>query len=391
MPGFELIGKEEQEAVNQIFETGGVLYRYGWDGKREGIYRVDEFENRFAHRLGVKYALAVSSGTAALHTVLRAMGVGPGDEVITQSYTFIATVEAIVETGATPVITDIDRSLNMDPDDLLEKITSRTKIIIPVHMMGAAARMDEIMDIARERGIKVLEDNAQACGGTYRGKHLGTIGDAGITSFDFGKVLTTGEGGMIYTNDEDIFIHSRQYSDHGHELNPNVPRGEDTRSRSGFNYKMTELQGAVGLAQLDKLDTIIQRQRYNKDKVKKGISDIPDIEFRDVPDPSGDIGDSVVFFLKDSLTAKNFADLWARKGFGTKNLPDAINWHFAGTWDHILPQYPAYSRRGLDEEFRKSDELLRRAIAIPVLFDMDERYLTEIIVSVHDCMDAIRQ
>ncbi len=389
MPGFEVIGKEEQSAVNDLFERGGVLYRYGWHDQRQGIYRVDEFEREFSRKMGVRHALAVSSGTAALHAALKALGIGPGDEVITQSYTFIATVEAIVEAGAIPVITEIDRSLNMDPDDLAAKITPRTKAIIPVHMMGAAARMDEIMRISREHEIPVLEDNAQCCGGTYRGKTLGTFGNVGITSFDFGKVLTTGEGGMIYTNDEEIFRRSREYSDHGHELNPNVPRGEDTRHTSGFNYKMTELQGAIGLAQLAKMDEIIRRQRENKQRIKDGISDIHEIQFRDIPNPEGDTGDSVVFFLKDRETAKRFVRLWTEKGFGTKNLPDAINWHFAGTWDHILPHYDRYSHSNAAELFPQSDRILRRSVAIPVFVKMDDDRIESIINAVHDCLRAI--
>jgi len=390
MPGFELIGKEEQNAVNDIFERGGVLYRYGWHDQRQGIYRVDEFESNFAMKMGVKHALAVSSGTAALHLALKALNIKPGDEVITQSHTFIATVEAIVEVGAIPVITEVDKSLNMDPSDLAKKITSRTKAIIPVHMMGAAARMDEIMQIANTHDIPVLEDNAQCCGGTYHGKMLGTIGNVGITSFDFGKVLTTGEGGMVYTNNEEIFKTVMEYSDHGHELNPDLPRGEDTRHQSGFNYKMTELQGAIGLVQLTKMDEIISQQKKNKNLIKEGIRDIPEIEFREIPNPDGDTGDSVVFFLENREKAKQFAKLWTEKGYGTKNLPDAINWHFAGTWDHILPHYEHYSNKNVNELFPHSNQILRRAIAIPIFVKMDEKNISDIINAIHDCIGAIR-
>ena len=285
MPGWEVIGEEERAAVNEVFDHGGVLYRYGWADKRENIFRVDEFERQFADRMGVRYALALSSGTGALIAALKAMGISRGDEVITQSHTFIATIEAIIECGATPVITDVDASLNMDPADLERKITGKTKAIIPVHMMGVSARMDEILKIARSHAIPILDDNAQCCGGTYRKRMLGTLGDASITSFDFGKVLTTGEGGMIITDNEAIFRRAREYSDHGHELNPKFPRGEDTRTISGINLKMTELQGAIGLAQLKKMGYIIARQRENKARIKNALSDIPQIRFRDVPNP----------------------------------------------------------------------------------------------------------
>lgn len=386
MPGWELIGEEERAAVNDIFDHGGVLYRYGWADKRENIFRVDEFEQVFAEKMGVKHALAVSSGTGALIAALRAMGVTRGDEVITQSHTFIATVEAIIEVGATPVITDVDASLNMDPNDLERKITKKTKVIIPVHMMGVSARMDEIMKIAQAHKILVLEDNAQCCGGTYKKKKLGTLGDASITSFDFGKVLTTGEGGMIVTNNEAIFKRAREYSDHGHELNPKFPRGEDTRTISGINLKMTELQGAIGLAQIKKMDYIIKRQRANKERIKKGLSDIRQITFRDVPNPEGDTGDSVIFSFATRNKTKAFMKCWTAKGFGTKNLPDAINWHYAGTWDHMLDKFPEYKGKNLETLFAQSDDILRRAVALPILVNMPDDLIEKTITAVHDCI-----
>ncbi|MGB7789229.1 DegT/DnrJ/EryC1/StrS family aminotransferase [Methanoregula sp.] len=389
MPGWELIGDEERAAVNDVFDHGGVLYRYGWAEKRENIFRVDEFERAFADKMGIRFAQALSSGTAALIASLKAMGISRGDEVITQSHTFIATVEAIAEVGAVPVITEVDASLNMDPVDLERKITGKTKAIIPVHMMGVSARMDEILRISRSHNIPILEDNAQCCGGTYRGKMLGTLGDASITSFDFGKVLTTGEGGMIITNNESIFRRAREYSDHGHELNPAFPRGEDTRSMSGVNFKMTELQGAIGLAQLKKMDYIISRQRQNKARVKEALSDIDRISFRDVPNPEGDTGDSVIFFLTTRADAKAFMKLWTGKGFGTKNLPDAINWHFAGTWDHIIRRYDQYEDKDLSKLFAQSDDLLRRAIALPIFVNMPDTQIETIVTAVHECIKTM--
>jgi 8-amino-3,8-dideoxy-alpha-D-manno-octulosonate transaminase len=386
MPGWELIGDEERAAINDVFDHGGVLYRYGWADKRENIYRVDDFERAFAEKMGIRYALALSSGTSALIASLKALGISRGDEIITQSHTFIATVEAIVEVGAIPVIADIDNSLNMDPADLKRKMTDKTRAIIPVHMMGVAARMNEIVKIAKSHDIPILEDNAQSCGGTYQQKMLGTMGDAGITSFDFGKVLTTGEGGMIITNSESVFKRAREYSDHGHELNPAFPRGEDTRSMSGVNFKMTELQGAIGLAQLKKMDYIISRQRKNKNKIKDALSDISQIEFRDIPNPDGDTGDSVIFFFSSRSETKAFMQHWTKKGFGTKNLPDAINWHFAGTWDHILRHYDRYAGKDLIKLFGRSDDLLRRAVALPVFVNMPPMQIEKTVDAVHDCI-----
>jgi len=292
------------------------------------------------------------------------MGVKPGDEVITQSFTFVATVEAILELGAKPIITEIDKSLNMDPIDLKRKITKKTKTIIPVHMSGVSARMKEIMEISNEENIPVLEDSAQSFGGSYKNKFLGTIGDAGIYSLDIGKIITTGEGGVLVTDKEEIYQKAREYSDHGHEQNPNFPRGEDTRHHWGFNYKMMELQGAIGLAQLKKLDYIIKKQRDNKKQMKKIIETIKNIEFRDVPDVKGDTGDTLIFFVKLEEKAKRIAKI-LDNNIGTKNLPDAIDWHFAGTWKHI------FDYNNLNNIWKNSNDLLRKSIAIPICINMD--------------------
>jgi 8-amino-3,8-dideoxy-alpha-D-manno-octulosonate transaminase len=380
MPGFELIGKEEKEAVDDIFEKGGVIYRYGLDAKRQNIFRVDDFEKEIAKKIGVRFCQCVSSGTAALKIGLFALGVRPGDEVITQSFTFVATVEAILELGAKPVIVEVDKSLNMDLQDLERKITKKTKVIMPVHMAGVAAKMDEITAIAKKHSIPIFEDSAQAFGATYNGKYLGTIGEAGVYSFDIGKAITTGEGGALVTNNEQVYLRARQYSDHGHEYNPQLPRGEDTRSFWGFNYKMTEMQGAVGLAQIKKLDYVLARQRENKGKIKEGIKDVKNIWLRELSDEWGDAGDTLIFFIENQEKALNFAKLLKEKGMGTKNLPDALNWHFAGTWSHIFPDVSLWP---------KSEALLRRAIALPIMVNMEDAKINEIIRAVEEISNKI--
>lgn len=385
MPGFELIGKEEQNAINEVFKkSNGVLYRYAFDERRNYIYRVNEFEKKIAKKVGVKYAYCVCNGSAALKIALIGLGIKQGDEVITQSFTFIATVEAILELGAIPIIAEIDKSLNMDPIDLEKKISKKTKAIIPVHMAGVAAKMDEIVTIAKNYNIPILEDSAQALGGTYNGKKLGSIGNAGIYSLDFAKIITTGEGGILVTDDEKIFLKAREYSDHGHEQNPNVPRGEDTRSRWGFNYKMTELQGAIGLAQLKKLDFILQKQRGNKYRIKNGIKDIPGIEFRGIPNPKGDASDTLIFFVESRERASKFAKLLSKAGVGTKNLPDAIDWHFAGTWEHIFYNYPKYRGKNLEKIWGQSTNYVRRAISIPIMVYMTDERIDYLIQSIKD-------
>ena len=380
MPGFELVGKEERDAVLEIFDKhGGILFKHGFDALRNGSYKVSEFEKAFAQYLGVGYAQAVTSGTTALKVGLEALGIKPGDEVITQSFTFVATIEAIIECRATPILTDINETLNMDPADLERKITKNTKAIIPVHMYGAASEMDQIMDITRKHELAVIEDTAQGVGGTYKGKKLGAIGDVGTFSFDFGKALTTGEGGMVVTNNKDIYLKAREYADHGHENNPAFPRGEDTRRRRGFNYRMMELQGAIGLAQLKKLDGAINKQRENKARIKDAIKGLNGIKFRVFADEKGETGDTLVLIFENIEKSKKFVSVIRENGMGTKNLPDAFNWHFAGTWNHIFSELDYYKDRPCNILWKKSEDLLRRTVALPINIKMSDEQIDKVI------------
>lgn len=372
MPGFEIIDDQEKRAVAEVFDRDGVLFRTGFDERRSHVFKVREFELAFAQRFGAGFAHAVSSGTAAVKVALKALGVRPGDEVITQCFTFVATVEAILECGAIPICTEINRTLNMDPDDLAKKITSRTKAIVPVHMLGASVPMAEVLEVALAKGIPVIEDAAQACGGRYRGRHLGTLGAAGAYSFDFGKALTTGEGGMVVTDDEQVYLRARAYSDHGHESHPTVPRGEDTRSAPGFNYRMMELQGAIGLVQLSKLEGAIKRQKENKARIKAALRQIASIRFRDFADEDGETGDTLVFFLESPQATAQVARELLAAGVRFRILPEALKWHYAGTWDHMLTGIEQYRGRPLNQEWKRSDALLRSAIAIPIFIKMDD-------------------
>ena len=201
MAGWELLGKEEKKAINRIFDKEGKVFLAHGFNKFRKRFHVREFEKVCSKKFNSKFSVCVSSGTAAIKVALRALGVKRGDEVITQSFNFIATIEAILDIGAEPIITNVDKSLNMDPQDLKTLITKKTKAIIPVHMLGVPARMDEILKIAKKRKIKVIEDNCEAVGAKYRGKFLGTIGDVGVLSFDYAKMITTGgEGGLVLTN-----------------------------------------------------------------------------------------------------------------------------------------------------------------------------------------------
>ena len=368
MPGFELIGKEEINEINEIFNNGGILFRHGFEGLRNNCFKVKEFEENFASQKSINYALAVSSGTAALRVALAAIEIQEGDEVITQSFTFVATVEAIVEARAKPIICNIDKTLNMDPEDLKKSITPKTKAVIVVHMLGVPARLREIKKICQEYNLQLIEDTAWGCGGSLEGQKLGTHGSIGTFSFDFAKTMTTGEGGMLVFKNKSHYLNAAAWHDHGHENNPLYPRWEDTRKTSGFNFRMTELQGAVGIAQLKKLPKVIEAQRVNKIAIKKEISKLTEIEFRKIPEGSYETADALIFYTKDKETALKCRDKLIEKGLNTKILPEAYKWHFAGTWEHIKEIQK--NNPNILSKLKPSHDLLSKAVSIPITVRM---------------------
>jgi 8-amino-3,8-dideoxy-alpha-D-manno-octulosonate transaminase len=371
MPGYEVFGEEERKAINDLFDAnGGVLFAHGFDALRKGVYKVREFEAAAAKRFAVAHAQAVSSGTAALRVALAALGIGRGDDVIIPAFTFVATAEAVIQTGASLVVVDVDESLNIDPNAIEAAITSATRAIIAVHMLGAPADMEAIGRIARRHGLKVIEDAAQAVGASYGGRYLGTIGDAGCFSFDAGKVMITGEGGMVVTHDYGTFEKARAYHDHGHEYSTTVGRGEEGAIGEGFNYRMTELQGAIGIVQLGKLDSIVNAQRQNKAKLTALMGQLG-IRGRRINDEAGELGDAVVMFFDDRQTSARFLAGLKREGLGTKNVPDAMRWHFAKHWSHMFEKYGWY-RDSYRTQWQRSADILECAIALPVMVKMDD-------------------
>jgi len=365
MPGFEIIGNEEKNAVIDVFEkSNGVLFAHGFDVRRNHIFRVRDFEKAFASELGSGFAAACTSGTSAQYIAMKAMGIKTGDEVITQSFTFIATIEAIMACGAIPIVVDIDDTYNMDPIELKKAITPKTKLIVPVHMLGNPAEMDAINAISKEHNIPVLEDACEALGAKYKGTNTGYLGNVGVFSLDFGKTITTGEGGMITSKDQGLITGCLQFIDHGHENNPAFPRGRDTATNYGFNYRMSELQAAVGLEQLKKLEMIVSKNRENKGIIKSIISKATNIKFRRITD-SNELADTIIFNLASvELADKCVAEL-AKVGVGTKNVPDAMRWHFNKYFTQIWENcdlYPNY-----DTVWAKSDDLLSRSVSLPVM------------------------
>ena len=372
MPGWELINDKEKESILEIFDkSNGVMFAHGFDERRNNIFRVRDFEKKFAKKFGVKHCLATTSGTMAQYIAMKALGIGPGDEVITQAFTFVATVETIIQIGASPILIESDETFNMDLDKLEDHINERTKLIIPVQMLGNQVDMHKLKNIANKYDLPVMEDACEALGASYNGAFVGTHGDVGIFSLDFAKTITTGEGGIIITDNDEIAKYIREFHDHGHESNPEVPRGCDTRSIMGLNLRMSELQAAVGIAQLEKLDYIIDRNRHNKNLLKSLIKHNQNIKFREIIDEDQELADTLIFYFDTTEKATTFVHKYNNKGYFTKNLPDAIDWHFAGTWNHMFVNDKNY-KNTWSKQWPITNDLLRRSISIPILVNQSD-------------------
>jgi 8-amino-3,8-dideoxy-alpha-D-manno-octulosonate transaminase len=357
MPGFEWIDYKEENAVKKIFKDGAVLMAHGFEKTRKNFH-VREFENKAKSYFNSKNCLAVSSGTAAIKIALKSIGVKPGDEIITQSFNFIATIEAILDCGAKPIIANVDKSLNINVKEIEKLITKKTKAIIPVHMLGTSCNMSFVKKLGSKYNLKIIEDNCESVGAKYKNQFLGTIGNLGIFSFDHGKIITTGEGGMILTNNKLLAKFCREYHDHGHQNNKKFPRGKDTRKIYGFNYRMTEIQGAIGKIQLSKLKKIIQFNKKRYLALEKIIS--PFFEMRKIEDHTSIIYDTLIFFQKDNFKKKKIISILQKMGFGTKNLPDAMEWHCSYFWKHSLEKKQV-------QNSIKTYNILKNCIAVPIL------------------------
>ena len=305
--GLSLFGEEERAAALEVIESRSLFRYYG----PNLLDKVTAFERAACELLGVSHGVAVSSGTAALRCALAAVGVGCGDEVVIPAFTFIATVNAVVVCGALPVFAEIDDTLGLDPGRLADVITDRTRAIIPVHLDNGACDMDPIMEVARSRGIPVIEDTAQSMGATYKGRHLGTIGDLGAFSLQLDKNVTSGEGGLVTSDDETLYLRAARYQDQGGQFvtSKGGSRGDEPiEPFVGENLRMTEIAGAIAGAQLQKLPDMISRQRANQRRIIDAVTaaSVDGLTFRRLPDPQGDGGSSVNLFLPDRTTAKSF-------------------------------------------------------------------------------------
>ncbi len=332
-PGGMEIGKEEKKQVLEVLKS---RYLFRYYGPKEMPSKVKALEESYARYLGVKHCLAVNSCTSALITGLIAVGVEPGDDVIVPAYTFFASCAAVVAARAIPVVAEVDRSLTMDPEDLEHKISRRTKAILPVHMRGMPAKMDRIMEAARRHDLKVVEDVAQANGGSFQGRKLGAFGDVGAFSLQYHKTITSGEGGVVATGQDLAYTRAQAYHDvaacwRKDRFAPPEFAGEIF---FGVNFRMSELTGAVALAQFGKMDTIVGRMKHNKERIKTGLAGLKGLEFREVTDQAGDTAVCLVFFLPEAAQVEVFVKALRAEGLEAggiynQGVPD---WHMYQHW-----------------------------------------------------------
>ena len=333
MPGTELFGDEERREVMEVLETG-VLFRYGHEDRRRGRWKARDMEERVRDYTGASHALAVSSGSTAVACALAAAGIGHGDEVIVPPFTYLATVEAVLLAGGLPVFADIDDTLCLSAEGIRAALTANTKAVLLVHMCGAAADMDPILELCRERDLVLVEDAGQALGAWYRGRSVGRFGATGAFSFDFFKITTAGEGGVFVTDDESRYRLADSYADHGHD-HIGTNRGMEQHPILGFNYRISELHAAVGLAQMRKLDAIREAKRANKAALRAAVEDLPGLGFRRMPDPPGDSGTFLNLLLPDVETAARATEQLRAAGVPGVNYWFTNMYHFINQWDHV--------------------------------------------------------
>jgi dTDP-4-amino-4,6-dideoxygalactose transaminase len=397
-PGGMRIGREEEEAVLEVLRSKR-LFRYY--GPTPGPSKVAELEEAFAAVIGTEHAAAVSSGSAALMCALAGLGVGSGDEVIVPAYTWIASASAVVAMGAVPILAEVDESLTLDPADVRRKVSHYTKAIIPVHMRGAPSQMDELMTIAREHNLPVLEDVAQADGGSYHGQRLGSVGDVGAFSLQFNKILTCGEGGMVTTNDDGILRRVLMFNDVVGGQRNNIP---DAEILPGINFRMSELQGAVALVQLGRLDELLGDMRRRHAEIRDGIAGVAreqGVELRRSNDPDGDTGIALIFFAPTPERASFIAEALEAEGVDTSVLfrPEVVDYHIYAHWSPILGQR-SWSANGGPWRWHEGKveyspdmcprtlDLLGRAVHLDVSPDLSDQNVAEIVEAVNKVLLA---
>jgi 8-amino-3,8-dideoxy-alpha-D-manno-octulosonate transaminase len=389
-PGATFFDEAEVKAVLEVLKAQSPYRFYG----PNFLNITGKFEAEFRKYIGTTFSLAVTSGTAALHTALRGLEVGEDDEVIIPTYSWVACPSAVVATGAKPVLANVDDSLTLDPDDVERRITNRTKVIMAVHIRGVPCDLDRIVDIAKRYQIFLLEDVAQCCGGSYHGKRLGSIGDAGSFSFQLNKMISAGEGGAIVTNDQTTYERCLMFHDTGTPY-----RGLEEKELRysiqpfpGVNYRANEISSAILRVQLSKMDTIIRRIREIKSKIKKGISDIPGLSFRRIPDPEGEVAVGLVFFTESKDKAILFKEALMAENIRTPSgsYPGVVyeplrnDGHVFMHWGHLLPGIERVSN-----QYRQTLDLLSRAVHIDISPLDGEQEINDIIEGIRKVSSVV--
>lgn len=377
-----MFGEAERKSVGEVLDTG-VLMRYGFEPMRGGHWKARELEAALADRMQVRHAHLVSSGTAALTVALANVGVGAGDEVILPTFTFVASFEAVLALGAIPVLCDIDDTLTLDPVAVEEAITPATRVIMPVHMCGSMADLKALKALADAHELVLLEDACQAIGGSYEGKPLGSYGHVGCFSFDYVKTITCGEGGALITNSDELYEKAQAFSDHGHD-HIGSDRGAEGHPHLGFNYRISELNAAVGLAQIGRLDEFLSIQEMNYRHLKSAIEDIQEVTFRRVPEGGVENYSFLNFFLPDSDSARKAQKALSESGMDGVFYWYDNNWHYHRRWEHLkglksVAKLPLQLR----EQFTgrntwghpKSDHWMGRTLSVLIKLNWDQAEL----------------
>lgn len=355
-----IITDEEIEAVTEVLKSGMLA---------QGP-KVEEFQNKFAQYSDAKYGIATSSGTTALHTALVAAGVEQGDEVVTTPFTFAATSNSILYSNATPVYADIDpKTFNLNPEKIEEKITDKTKAIMPVHLYGQPADMDPILEIAEKHDLKVIEDAAQAHGSTYKGKKIGSIGDLGCFSFYPTKNMTTGEGGMVTTNDEELAEKSSMVRAHGESK-----RYE--QSLLGYNYRMTDIAASIGLVQLKNIDQINKKRNENAEYLSERLSDVEGITTPEIAENVTHVFHQ--YTIRVSKDRDAFKDFLTQKEIGT-----GVHYPI------VLYKQPYYQNIGLTGNCPEAELAANQVISLPVHPSLTQEELDTIISAVKEGSDKL--
>ena len=370
-PGGMEVGREEIEALTRVIESKN-LFRYY--GVGEGPDEVISFEREFAEHMGAKHALCVNAGSSALICALIGAGIGEGDEVIVPAYTWNATPNAVLASRALPVLAEVDESLTLDPADVERRITSRTRAILPVHMRGAPAAIDELMAIAKQHDLVLIEDVCQSAGASYRGQRLGTFGDAGAFSLQFNKIITTGEGGVMITDRDDLLELALDV----HDCANSVRRGTGLPKFAGYNFRASELTGAMARVQLTRLDGLLERMRANHARLSAEIARLPGLTLRRANDEDGDAGIALIAFADSAAKAAEGAAALNAEGVLAMQIysPATPDLHIYPFW---APVFAALEAAGADPpDCPRTLGLVERAIHVDVSPLCEEQDLDEI-------------